>query len=97
MKKQEQIQKEIKALKTVRLNVIPTSLFGDDNLSAVDAQIQVLENNWENDEIYDRFDHCDSRESILESALAARQWMNDEEDSDCEGLACGWPLKENQE
>lgn len=97
MKTQEQIKKEIEALKVVRSNVIPTSLFGDDNLAALDAQVKVLEENLNNDRIYDAYDHCDSLEYILESALAARQWINDEEDPDCEGLACEWPLKEKPE
>lgn len=95
MKTKEQIKKEIEVLKTVRLNVRPTSMFGDDNLGSVDAQIMVLENNWDNNEIYDRYDHASSSEYILEAALAARQWIDGEEDPDCEGLACEWPLKEN--
>ena len=93
MKTKEQITKEIKALKTVRPNVHPTSMFGDDNLGSVDAQIAVLENDMDNDDIYDRYDRTSSSEYILESALAARQWIDDEEDPDCEGLACEWPLK----
>jgi len=93
MKTEEQIKIEIEALKTIRPNVIPTSLFGDDNLAAIDAQIAVLEDDMDNDDIYDTYDHCDSQESILESALQARQWIDDEEDSDCEGLACEWPLR----
>ena len=94
MKTEEQIQKEIEALKAVRSNVRPTSTFGDDNLSSVDAQIDVLENVMDNDEIYDKYDRVSSSEYILEAALAAQQWINDEEDLDCEGLACEWPLEE---
>lgn len=94
MKTQEQITKEIGALKTVRPNVRPRSAFGDDNLAQLDAQIEVLENNWDDDDIYDNFDRCAIQEYILEAALAVRQWINDEEDPDCKGLACEWPLKE---
>ena len=97
MKTSEQIKKEIEALKTVRPNVRPTSMFGDDNLSSVDAQITVLEENMDDDDISDKFDRTSSSEYILESALAARQWIDDEEDPDCEGLACEWPLKEKPE
>jgi len=97
MKSKEQIQTEIEALKTVRPNVRPRSAFGDDNLGSVDAQIEVLLHDLDNADIYERYDHCDSSEYILESALAARQWINDEEDPDCEGLACEWPLKEKSE
>ena len=78
MKTQEQITKEIEALKTVRPNVRPYSMFNDDNLAAVDAQIQVLENDMDDNEIYDRYDHVSSSEYILDAALTARQWVNDE-------------------
>ncbi len=97
MKTKEQITKEIEALKTIRPNVRPTSIFWDDNLDSVDAQIDVLEDDMDDDEIYNRFDRTSSSEYILESALAARQWIDDEKDGDCEGLACGWPLKEKPE
>ena len=97
MKTKEQITKEIEALKTVRPNVRLRSIFRDDNLSGVDAQIVVLEADFDNGMIYDRYDHADSSEDILESALAARQWIDDEEDPDCKGLACEWPLKEKSE
>ncbi len=97
MKTKEQITKEIEALKTVRPKVRPTSMFGDDNLGSVDAQIQVLDEYLDEDEIAELFDHADSSKYILEAAQAARQWMNDEEDPDCEGLACDWPLKEKSE
>jgi hypothetical protein len=70
-------------------------MFGDDNLGSVDAQIKVLEENLNNDRIYDAYDHAGSSEYILEAALAARQWIDGEEDPDCKGLACEWPLKEN--
>ena len=94
MKTKEQITKEIEALKTVRPNVRPTSMFGDDNLGSVDAQIAVLEQDFDDDKIYDVYDRTSSSEYILDAALAARQWMNGKEDPDCEGLACEWPLKE---
>jgi len=97
MKTKEQIQTEIEALKIVRPNVRPRSAFGDDNLAALDAQVQVLENDWDNNDIYDEFDRCAIQESVLESALYARQWINDEEDPDDGGLAEGWPLKEKSE
>ena len=94
MKTKEQITKEIEALKTVRPKVRPTSMFGDDNLGGVDAQISVLEQDFDDDEIYDVYDRTSSSEYILDAALVARQWMDGEEDPDCEGLACEWPLKE---
>ena len=97
MKTKEQITKEIEALKTVRPNVRPTSMFGDDNLGSIDAQIMVLKDNMDNDDINDKFDRIGSSEYILEAALLACDWLDDNEDDDCEGLACEWPLKEKPE
>ena len=97
MKTQEQIKTEIEALKTVRPNVRSRSMFGDDNLGSIDAQIQVLEDDMDDDDIYKRYDRISSSEYILDAAVAARGWINDEEDDDCEGLACEWPLKEKPE
>jgi len=94
MKTEEQIKKEIEALKAVRSNVRPRSAFGDDNLAQLDAQIAVLENDWDNNNIYDEYDRTGLSEEILSSALYARQWINDEEDPDDGSLANGWPLKE---
>ncbi len=94
MKTPEQTKKETEALKTVRPNVRPTSMFGDDNLGGIDAQIAVLEGGLGDADIYDIYDRTRFSEYILESALAARQWIDNEEDDDCEGLACEWPLKE---
>lgn len=94
MKTQKQITKEIKALKAIRPKVRPRSMFGDDNLAALDAQIEVLERGLDDDDIYDRYDRTGSSEYTLDAALQARQWIDDEEDEDCEGLACEIPLKE---
>jgi len=91
MKTPEQITKEIEALKTVKPNVRPTSIFGDNNLGALDAQIEVLEGDMDSDDIYDKYDRTQYSEYILEAAEAARQWIDDKEDPDCEGLACEWP------
>lgn len=94
MKTEERIKKEIEALKTVRPNVRPYSMFGDDNLTALDAQVAVLENDWDNNDIYDEYDRAGLSEEILSSALYARQWIDDETDPDDGDLAEDWPLKE---
>ena len=93
MKTEKQIQKEIEALKAIQSNVRPTSMFGDDNLSSVGAQIVVLEEAMDEDDVYDRYDRTSSSEYILDAAMTAVDWMNDEEDPDCEGLAWEWPVE----
>ena len=97
MKSKEQITKEIEALKTVRPNVRPTSMFGDDNLAQLDAQIQVLEEDMDEDDIWDEWPEEERDQHVRESAHHAVDWVNDEEDPDDKGLAEGWPLKEKSE
>lgn len=87
MKTREEVQKEIKALQAVRPNVRPRSMFDDDNLAALDAQVVVLEEDLDNDDIYFSFDHT---EHILSSALDARSWLDGE--SDVDSLAEEYPL-----
>ena len=94
MKTKEQIQKEIEALKTVRPNIRITTFFGGDNLAALDAQIQVLDEVMDEDDIWDEWPEEEQDQHTRESAHDAVDWINDEEDDDCEGLACSWPLKE---
>ena len=90
MKTQKEITKQIKALKAIRPKVRPRSAFGTDNIAQLDAQVDVLENDLDNNEIYEKYDHSGIDEETLMGALDARQWMEGE--SDIENLAEGWPL-----
>lgn len=73
MKTKEQIEKEIKALEAVRPNVRPYSMFGDNHLAALDAQLEVLEDNLDEDDIFDKFDYAGGSGYELEAALQARR------------------------
>ncbi len=98
MKIKEQIKTEIEALKTVRPNVRPTSMFGDDNLAALDAQIQVLEEGLDEDDIWDEWPEEGQDQYTRDSARRAVDWVNDKEDLGNNGLTADWPLnKGNQE
>jgi len=92
MKTQKEIQSEIKALKSIRSKVRSRSVcvFDADNLAQLDAQVAVLENNLDDDEIYDRYDHSGMDEEVLMAAQDARQWIEGE--SDIEKLSEGWPM-----
>lgn len=92
MKTQEEIKGEIEALKTVRPKVKPHSMFGDDNLAMLDAQVDVLENDLDDDDIYERYDHADASEYVLEGALEANNWRDSNSESN--SLAEDMPLKE---
>ena len=101
MKTQKEIEAEIAALKAVRPKVWPQTLFGDNNLTALDAQIEVLEQGLDEEDIYDRFDVVSSTDYILESALAAYDWVGEKNDYEDGGdgnvsLAAEWPLKSEE-
>ena len=96
MKTQEEIKKEIEALKAVRPKVRPHSIFGDDNLVQLDAQVEVLEGDLSNGDIYNKYDHAGADENALEAALYARQWIEDDIDPDDGGLAEQCPLRQEE-
>lgn len=73
----DEISKEIDALLDLKDKVRPTSMFGDDNRAAIEAQIDILQGNVAEDEIYDVFD-----DHAADSANEAVQWLNGESESD---------------
>ena len=94
MKTQDEIEKQITALKEVRPKVRPYSYFGDDNLAALDAQIKVLEEDLDDDEIYDEWPGEESEINIRGAADKARNWIDGGSESD--DLATDWPLVEKE-
>jgi len=96
MKTTEEIKNEIEKLATMKPNVRHYSAFGDDHHAAIQAQIEVLENRMDNDDVYDTFgdeDSDDFRQNVLDQADYAARWMRDEEDAapseDWQGLVNG--------
>lgn len=80
----EEIKKEIETLKEMKPKVRQYSAFGDDHHESIDAQIDVLENLLDGDEIYDRYEN--GPESVLDNAIQAREWLNDHN----EAPSVGW-------
>lgn len=70
-------QAEAKKLCEMRDSVRRFTAFGDDNHAAIDAQIDVLERNMDDDEIYDRYANNDHERK---AALQARAWWDGDED-----------------
>ena len=90
MKTQKEIEKQITALKEIRPKVRPYSVFGDSNLDKLDAQIKVLEEDMDSDEVYDEWP---GEEKDMETRMAADDaiaWRDGE--SEIEDLAADWPL-----
>ena len=71
---QEQIRAEIKKLKEMKPKVRHYTGFGDDNHAAIEVQIRVLEEILDVDDIYDRWDMDDH---LCESAIEAREWLDE--------------------
>ena len=89
-KTQEEIKKEIEALKAIRPKVRPHSAFGDSNLDKLDAQVKVLENDMDSDESYDEWPEEESDAEIRMAADDARNWIDGF--GECDSLAEDWPL-----
>ena len=79
----EQIQAEIALLIEMKPNVRQYSAFGDDNYAKIDAQIEVLEENLSEDDIWDRWDsdECEANGDIRFCAEGALEWKLGESDS----------------
>jgi hypothetical protein len=79
----QQVTTEIARLRELRDKVPARTFFGDSNVAAIDAQIEVLTSKWSENAIYDRWD---DDERLLEVALEARHWL----DRDVEPPSDGW-------
>lgn len=80
-----QVKAEIEALRNIVDLVTPMTMFGDNNRAAIEAQIRVLEEDLDNDEIYERYDPYTRGEVEndgegdryeLDNALQAREWLD---------------------
>lgn len=87
--KPEEIIAEIAMLRKLKPSVRQRSMFGEDNHAAIEAQIYVLENNSDDDDIYNRYqptdeetgeaDESGNNRHELDCALEVRRWMDGHE------------------
>lgn len=89
---QERIDLAIKNLKELRPKIVPRTYFGDDNLAALDAMVEVLEKNLRRSSIGNRWD-IDEDEHTYSAAMDARDWMDGLLPD--EPVDENWPLREN--
>jgi len=78
MKRTEaEIQTQIEELTAIKLKPTfrRTTLFGDNNVEAIEAQIEVLEERLTDDDVTDRQDMEDFSEHAANSALDAANWL----------------------
>ena len=78
-KTQEEINIEVKKLEEMKPNVRHFTIFGDDNHEAIDAQLDALKNDIEEDTTYDWQDDEEFSEHACEAARQAVQWRDGEE------------------
>lgn len=92
-KSEDQVNAEIAALEALKPKVRKRTAFGDDNHAAIDAQLDVLRKRMNSDDVYDTYGDEDADEFdqyVLDSALAAHDWMTGLVDSDEEAPVAGW-------
>lgn len=88
----KQVEEEVKKLKELKPLVIPRSFFGDSNIDAIQAQIDTLEMEWDEDKIYNRFGDGERDMHVRNAALSALEWKNTgkTEDGDELSPSDGW-------
>lgn len=77
MKTRSEIESEIAALEAVKLRIPHTTAFGDSNHDAIDAQVEVLQEEMTEDDIYEKWPD-DTDMHTRTAAQEAQQWMDGE-------------------
>lgn len=83
----KEIKTEIERLETLRLTVRSESSFGDNHKDAIDAQIQVLEEDMSEDEVCEKFTNIEEAEedgykqNVIDAAMEAALWLSGETES----------------
>src|SRR5574337_583637 len=75
-----EIQRQVAGLRVLKPRVLRRSMFNDDHHAAIDAQVEVLEDDLTEDAIYNRSDEDAEGwpDNVRDAALAARQWLDGE-------------------
>lgn len=90
-KTEAEVAAELAKLKELQGKIRPYNVFKEDNEAALAAQIDVLENDMGEDDIWDEYG--EDADNVREAALFAADWRNgdidetDEEDSPAESWA----------
>ena len=76
MKTAQEINDEIKALAAMKESVSRYTVFGDDNWSAIETQIDALRDEWTDNDAYDALDEGDINDHEHGAALDAIAWRD---------------------
>jgi hypothetical protein len=72
----KQIEAEIARLTDLNHKVPSTTAFGDSNFLAIEAQIEVLVNDFREEDVYAKQQDDDWNEYVAHSAIEAVQWLD---------------------
>jgi hypothetical protein len=86
MRTKEEKDEMIKCLESQKEKAPVMTFFGDNNHDAIDAQIEVIENDYDDDEVYKNWE---SNDNTLSAALVVVEWLNGN-DSAGEELRTQW-------
>jgi hypothetical protein len=81
-KTSEEVKAEVAKLREMKPNIRHRTSFGDDNWAAIDAQIKVLEEGMDEDEIWDEWPEDEEDMHERDSAREALAWNNGDKDSE---------------
>lgn len=81
MKDRKEIETEIATLREMKPRIRRASFFGDDHHAAVDAQIDVLQNNRNEDWVWDQA----SADNVRDAACEAVRWRDGDGDKPSDG------------
>lgn len=73
-----EIDAEIQALEELKGAIPEKNFFGDSNVAAIEADIDVLDGRLTDDDVYDKYGDNDY---VMDSALGAASWLAGEYDS----------------
>lgn len=73
----DRVEQEIEKLRKMRPNVRRWTAFGDDNHRAIQVQIEVLESDLDEDDIWGKWGRS---EHLYPNAQHAREWLDGEAD-----------------
>lgn len=85
---EKQIKSEIKKLEKMKPAVRRSNIFGDDHHLAIDAQIHVLKEHLDLDDVDQRYG--DGPENVRENAEFAAQWLDGEADEEYKTISEIW-------
>jgi hypothetical protein len=80
-----EIEDELANLKNLRDKVPQLTAFGDDNQEAIDAQVRVIEERLDYEDVLEEFE--EEGDHILSHALTALEWLEEDDVPPSEGWA----------